>query len=240
MSDRRDKEREPARDRRSFPRPPLWLNLTLIVVAIGLILYARHERRTINQRYSQLLTRNAEAPSEINRIRAELASLDVNEQRLRSELEGRMGVVERLKSKDFYLALDTSKSKLLFHYGNDIIREIDMQIGAPKTLTGSSKTYTFVPLKGSFTVVDKKVGLSWRIPPWVYLLNGAPVPSDPPSVENGLGKYVIFLPNDYVIHSPPSADSPLKGAKPASFMVPEADLIALWPRINAGSKVFIF
>jgi len=240
MSDRRDKERAESRDRRSFPRPPLWLNLTLILIAIGLILYARHERRTINERYSALFTRNAEAPAEINRIRAELASMDVNEQKLKSELDTRMTVVESLKSKDFYLSLDTSKNKLLFHYGNDIIREVDMQIGAPQTLKGSQKTYTFVPLKGSFTVVDKKIGLSWRIPPWVYLLNGAPVPSEPPTIENGLGKYVIYLPNDYVIHSPPSPESPLKGPKPGSFMVPESDLVALWPRITAGSKVFIF
>ena len=55
-------------------------------------------------------------------------------------------------------------------------------------------------------------------------------------MPNGLGRYVIFLPNSYVIHSPPPPDSPLQGPKPGSFMVPEADLAAIWPRITNADE----
>ena len=59
-------------------------------------------------------------------------------------------------------------------------------------------------------------------------------------VPNGLGRYVIFLPNSYVIHSPPPPESPLQGPKPGSFMVSEADLAAIWPRITTQTRVYIF
>jgi hypothetical protein len=51
---------------------------------------------------------------------------------------------------------------------------------------------------------------------------------------------VIFLPDGYVIHSPPPPESPLQGPKPGSFMVSEADLAALWPRITNQTRVYIF
>jgi hypothetical protein len=71
-------------------------------------------------------------------------------------------------------------------------------------------------------------------------MKGEKPPRQLPVVKNGLGRYVILLPNDYVIHSPPPADSPLKGAKPGSFMVPEADLAAIWKRIGPETRVYVF
>jgi hypothetical protein len=71
-------------------------------------------------------------------------------------------------------------------------------------------------------------------------MNGAAPPKSRPTVANGLGRYVIALGNQYVIHSPPPSDSPLKGAKPGSFMVPEADLAAIWKRIGPETRVYVF
>ncbi len=52
---------------------------------------------------------------------------------------------------------------------------------------------------------------------------------------------MLFLPNVYAIHTPPSEDSPLEGPKPGSFMVSEADLAAIWPRINKDKTlVYIY
>ena len=71
-------------------------------------------------------------------------------------------------------------------------------------------------------------------------MNNQKVPETRPTVEDGLGKYVIFVGNGYAIHSPPAENSPLKGAKPGSFMVPDDDLRAIWPRIHIGTPVYIF
>jgi len=89
-------------------------------------------------------------------------------------------------------------------------------------------------------VTGKEQDASWEVPAWVYVMHGEQPPETRPTVQNGLGKYVVFLPDDYVIHSPPSADSPLKGPKPGSYMVPEADLAAIWPRITKDTRVYIF
>ena len=62
-----------------------------------------------------------------------------------------------------------------------------------------------------------------------------------PTIRNGLGKYVVSLQDNYVIHTPPPDDSPLHGtAKPGSIMVSEADLAAIWPRIDRQTRVYIF
>jgi hypothetical protein len=89
-------------------------------------------------------------------------------------------------------------------------------------------------------VEAKIVGHAWRVPEWLYVVNKQPVPAERPVIENGLGKYVIFLPNGYAIHTQPSADSPLQGPKPGSYMVSEDVLRAIWPRIHKGTQVYIF
>ena len=115
-----------------------------------------------------------------------------------------------------------------------------MQIGEPQTFKTSGKTWTFYPLKGAFNVVDKDDSYATPVPEWVYAANDQPIPRERPTVHNWLGHYVIFLPNNYVIHSTPPPESPLKGAKPGSFMVPEDDLAAIWPRITNQTRVYIF
>jgi len=241
MSDRRSAGRDGSRDRRTFPRPPLWLNLALLIIALGTYLYARHQRDIVEQKTAILFKKSENSPAEVIRVRNELAQMDLTETQLAKQLDFRMQYAESLKSAQFYIAVDTAKRKMDFRLGNEILREMDVQGGEGKSLKGSNgKSWDFVPVKGAFTVAGKAVGLAWQVPEWVYPLAGQPIPDSRPTIENGLGKYVIFLPNNYVIHSPPSPDSPLKGPKPGSYMVPEDDLAAIWPRISTQTRVYIF
>ena len=149
--------------------------------------------------------------------------------------------MQSLQGQDFYISIDTEKKKMQFRIGKSIVREADVQVGEAKTLTSrSGKTWTFYPLKGAFNVVDKDDSYASPIPEWVYALLNEPVPEHRPEVHNWLGHHVIFLPNNYVIHSSPPAESPLKGPKPGSFMVPDDDLAAIWPRISNQTRVYIF
>ena len=241
MLGRRKVERAESSDRRDLPRPPLWLNLLLLLMAVSASLFATHQRREIDADYARVFNKTSTDSPELKQVKAELAEMNLTKETLRKELDSRLGYLESLKSQDFYLSIDTARKKIYLNFGKDAVRDADVQIGAPVTVSfPHGKTRTFVPLKGAFNVAGKEVGLPWRIPPWVYLMNKQPVPGDPPTIENGLGKYVVLLPNNYVIHSPPAADSPLKGAKPGSFMVPEADLRAIWDRITPETRVYIF
>jgi len=228
-------------ERRSFPRPPLWLNLLLLIIAAATFAYAKHQRNIVEAKTATLFQRSGNSPAELNRMRAELAEMDVSGATLGHEIDGRMKLLESLQRAEFYVSVDTSRRMLQLRFGKDVVREFPVEIGSAKTITGpNGKTWTFIPLKGAFNVTGKEAGYSWAVPEWVYAMQGQPAPAERRVVPNGLGKYVIFLPNNYVIHSPPPPDSPLQGAKPGSFMAPEADLAAIWPRITNETRVYIF
>lgn len=242
MPERRNETRPEASDRRSFPRPPLWLNLLLLLLGIGGVLFARYHREQVSTRFAKVLAAQQRTPGDIGQIKQELAEMDLSRDALQTELDARMKLKESLKSEDFYISIDTQARKLRFSYADTVLREGDLTPGEARTIeVPGGKKWTFVPVKGAFAVDAKVVSYDWRVPEWVYAMNGQTVPATPQVVPGGLGKYVIFLPNGYVIHSPPAEGSPLKGAKPGSFMVSEADLEAIWPRIHPDkTKVYIF
>jgi hypothetical protein len=227
-------------ERRSFPRPPLWLNLLLLIIAAATFAYARHNRDMVLGKSAILFQRSENNPADLNRMRDELAQADLTKADLAKELDGRMQYLQSLEGEQFYISIDTTKKKMQFRIGKDVVRETDVQIGEPQTFKTGDKTWTFYPLKGAFNVVDKDDSYATPVPEWVYAANNQPIPRDRPTVHNWLGHYVIFLPNNYVIHSTPPPESPLKGPKPGSFMVPEDDLAAIWPRITNQTRVYIF
>jgi hypothetical protein len=240
MSDRRT-DRPEGRDRRSFPRPPLWLNLLLLVLGIAGLAYARYHRERVSEEFSDVITREQRTPADVKKIKEDLAALDLNRDALQQQLEARMKFAGSLKSENFTLAIDTKARKLRFLYGGTVLRDADLTIGDSKTLTANGKSWTFIPLKGAFPIEAKLVDYQWPVPEWVYAMNGQPVPPERPTIPNGLGKYVLFLPNGYAIHTQPAADSPLQGAKPGSYMVSEDVMRAIWPRIIVGkTQVYIF
>jgi len=227
-------------ERRSFPRPPLWLNLLLLCLGIGGIFLVRAHRERVASDYADVIAEEARTPADVRAMKEQLARMDLTRDALQRELEGRMKFATSLKSENFYLSIDSSARKLRFFYGDTVLREADVAIGESRTIEAAGKTWTFVPLKGAFPVEGKLVHYEWRVPEWLYALNSQPVPASRPFVRDGLGAYIIQLPNGYAIHSPPSPESPLKGPKPGSYMVEEDVLKAIWPQIHRGTQVYIF
>jgi hypothetical protein len=240
MNDRRRAKRPDSPERRSFPRPPLWLNLVLLALAIATFAYAKHHRTVIRRETAVLFKPSPSNPAELNRIREELSELDLTHDQLAKELDARMAYMQSLQGQDFYISIDTKRRRMEFRLGADVVRDCEVQIGEQKTIKWHGKTWTFVPVKGAFTVADKEQDLTWIVPAWMYALKGKEPPAERPAIKDGLGKYVVVLTDNYVIHSPPSEDSPLQGPKPGSYMVPEADLAAIWPRITKQTRVYIF
>ncbi len=240
MNDRRREKRPDAPERRTFPRPPLRLNLVLLVLAIATLAYAKHHRTVIRQEMAVLFKPSPSNPAELNRMREELSALDLTHDQLAKELDARMAYLQSLQGEEFYISIDTRRRRMELRLGKDVVRDCEVQIGEPKTINWRSKTWTFVPVKGAFTVADKEEGMTWTVPGWLYAMKGKEPPAERPAIKNGLGKYVVVLTDNYVIHSPPAQDSPLSGPKPGSYMVPEADLAAIWPRISKQTRVYIF
>lgn len=241
MTDRREERRPGAADRRSFPRPPLWLNLVLLVLGVAGVLYARQHRTRVSTQFADVIAEEARTPADVRKVKEELAEMDVTREELEKELEGRAQLVAGLKSENFYLSIDTRERKLRFYYGDTVLRDADIVPGESRTIEAKGKTWTFVPVKGAFPVQAKLVGHDWRVPEWLYAMQGKPIPEHRPVIPNGLGKYVIVLSNGYVLHTPPSEDSPLQTAKPGSYMVSEDVMRAIWQRIHKGkTQVYIY
>jgi hypothetical protein len=217
------------------------LNLLLLIIAAATFAYAKHQRDAIEAKTAVLFRHSANSPVELNRMREELSQMDLTQGQLKHEIDARMQYLQSQQSAQFYISIDTQRKKMQFRFGRDIVRETDVQIGEAKTIkSAAGKTWTFLPLKGGFSVAGKEDGSAWAVPEWVYAMHGEREPAERRVVPNGLGRYVIFLQDSYVIHSPPPPDSPLQGPKPGSFMVPEADLAAIWPRITNQTRVYIF
>src|SRR5687768_1573481 len=124
------------RERRSFPRPPLWLNLSLLVIAAATFAFARHQRTVIDARTAELFKPSANSPAELNRMRDELAQMDLTGAQLGKEIDGRLSYLESLKGAQFYLSVDTQRRTLQLRFGKDVVRECPVQIGEAKTITG--------------------------------------------------------------------------------------------------------
>lgn len=241
MSDRRHSDRPGATDRRSFPRPPLWLNLLLIVLGVAGLLYGRHQRDRVSKQFSHVIQQEQRTPEDVRQLKEQLAETELTRDTLQKELEGRMKLMTSLKSEDFHLSLDSRARKLRFYYGDKVLREDTVTIGPEKKIEANGKSWTFVPVKGAFPIEAKVVDHPWQVPEWAYAMNGQPVPPQRPTLPGGLGRYVLFLPNGYAIHTQPAEGSPLQGAKPGSYLVSEDFLRAIWPRIKAGkTQVYIY
>lgn len=241
MPERRSHERPGAPERRTFPRPPLWLNLLLLLLGIAGVLFARYHRERVSVQFADVIKTQQRTPADLKKMKEEIAEMDLTRDALEKELQSRMKFVGSLKSENFYLSIDTRAQKLRFYYGDTVLREADVTVGPTKTIADGERKWTFIPVKGAFQVEAKIVDHGWRIPEWVYAMNGQPIPDERPVVTGGLGRYVIFLPDGYAIHTPPVEGSPLQGAKPGSYMVSEDVMRAIWPRIHKGkTPVYIY
>ena len=219
------------------------MNLLLLFLGVAGVLFARYHRDQVSSRYARVITQQQRIPVDAKKMKEDLAEMDLTRTALEREIDGRAKFLHSLKSEDFFLSVDTQAKKLRFYYGDTILREGDIVIGEQKAVTSTdgAKTWTFVPLKGAFVIEGKAVDYDWRVAEWVYAMEGKPSPAERPVIPGGLGKYVLFLPNGYVIHSQPPEASPLKGAKPGSILASADDLAAIWPRISKDKTVvYIF
>lgn len=239
-SDRRSATRPESPSRRRSRRPALWLNLAVLFLGVAILIAAREHRRRLDTKFERIVRTQVSSPYQLAKIRGELASMEMTRESLDEELKQRLAMVASFEAAEFYLAIDTANQRLRLQFGPETVREAAVVIGEPRVITVEGKTWRFVPLKGALTVVGTLVDEPWAVPAWAYAMRDAPIPQPPASVAGGLGKYVILLPNGYVIHSPPPPESPLTGAKPGSFMVAEEHMRAIWPRISAATRVYIY
>ncbi len=211
--------------------------LSLALTSLGL---AKVHRQRLDRNFDDIVRKQQSSSVDISLIRSELATMNVAHDALEQEVDKRLQLLSNLREQEFYIAIDTLHRKLRLQFGSTIVRECDVLIGPPLKIESGGMTWNFVAFKGAMNATGKFEDYAWPVPAWVYAMNGVVVPAERPTIIDGLGKYIVTLPNGYVIHSPPVAASPLHGAKPASFLVSEADFRAIWPRVSSNTRVYVY
>ena len=224
-----------------LPRPSWAVNGTLLAIAAALGVTAGLHRGSLERRFAATVQKSAGLPFEIKKARQAMVDLEADEKTLGTTLDARMKYAQSLESEDFYIVIDAVKKRFLLQYGDRIVREAKAEPGASRTFEVGKKRWTFPALSGAFSIREKLESADWKPPAWVYAMNGVKPPDASPSIPAGLGRYVLVLSGgDAVVHSPPPPQSPLKGPKPGSIEVPEADLAAVWKRIGPRTRVYVF
>jgi len=222
-------------------RPRALWSLWVILLGVALGAAATLHRRSLDARFAAQVLRTRSVPFEIQRIRHDLAAIDLDEKTLEKELDARLAAAQVAQSEEFYLVLDTRAKTMSFRIGDRIVREAPLAVGTPRPIVSASgERFPPAPLSGAFTVRQKLDRPAWKPPAWVWRDAGLRVPDPIPEIPGGLGRYVLVLAEDVVLHSPPPPESPLKGARPGSFEAPEDDIAAIWKRIGPETRVYVF
>ena len=194
-------------------RPPISWSLGLLLFGMALAVVAAVHRRHLDARFQQLVVRSQSAPFEIQRIRQDLAALSLDEKTLEKDLAARLAAADAQKSSEFYLVVDTREKRLSLRLGDDIVRETTLQMRAPRPIEAASgERLVPAPLSGAFTVREKLERPAWKPPAWAWTEAGLPVPSPIPDIRGGLGRYVVVLTDDVILHSPAPPESPAEGS----------------------------
>jgi hypothetical protein len=153
--------------RPKLPRPSLAACAALFGLAAVLAGGAVLHRRFLDERLVPLLTESEAAPFEIRRIRQDLTEQELDQKSLEAELKTRLDYARSQKSREFYVVLDTGRRRFAFKFGDKVLRDAPLDIGAPRVVhVKSGKSWTFVPVTGAFSVQEKLENAEWNIPGW--------------------------------------------------------------------------
>ena len=150
-------------ERRASLRPPLWLNLVILNLAVATFGYSWYQRTQIDRRTAGLLQRSESNPANLNRLRDELAAMSLSKEELTKKLDSRLDYERSIETPRFYISIDTKNQKFYLRFGGDVARE--------------AGALTNVQLRGEFTVTGKSEDTGHHV---IVLTNHYVIESDNP------------------------------------------------------------
>ena len=103
------------------------------------------------------------------------------------------------------------------------------------------RTWRFVRALGERHLQSRQQSPEYVVPEWVYLGRGEPVPPEAErTIDGGLGRFVLRLDDGTEIYTRPEAGPLAQGVKPASFVVAEDDMRAIFDAVKPDTPVYIY
>jgi len=150
--------------------------------------------------------------------------------------------LKALEAEGLHLAISVEDSTLALRHGPATLREVPVRIGPDSVIRApDGRTWRFVRALGERHLDERLRSPEYLIPEWVYVGRGEPVP---PEAERRLeGRLGSFLLNDTAtteIYTLPES-GPLAGqVKPATFVVAEEDMRAIFDAVKVDVPVYIY
>jgi hypothetical protein len=141
--------------------------------------------------------------------------------------------------KRLHLSIPVDSSRMYLEREGAILREMPIQLGPERSVGTPPDTVRLAIPRGERTVVRVLENGSWTVPTWVYVDRSLPA-RPARSVRGALGPIAFVLDGGTVIYSLPST-GPLADTAyvlPGSIRAAAADLRAILPNVQAGTKVY--
>lgn len=149
------------------------------------------------------------------------------------------------KSNEIYILVSRTEGKLYVKYKNKIIDEFIASLGSGKTLVYKNRKWVFNTPVRMFQVIKKKTRPIWIKPDWAFIENKEHIPPlhSPLRIDRTgyLGKYGIYLGDEYLIHGFSSERENLAGlyVTHGCIGLKAKDLKKVYDLVNVGTYVLV-
>ncbi len=150
--------------------------------------------------------------------------------------------LKEVEENELHLAISLEDSTLALRHGAATLREVRIRVGADSVIRApDGRTWRFVRALGERHLEARQTSPEYVVPEWIYIARGQPVPAEAErTIEGGLGRYVLRLDDGTEIYSHPESGPLASGVKPASFLVAEDDMRAIFDAVKTDTPVYIY
>lgn len=150
--------------------------------------------------------------------------------------------IKSIQENEVHLAISTEDSTLYLRHGPATLRQARVQIGPDTVIRApDGQEWRFIRALGERHLADKEQNPTYTVPEWVFVAQGTAVPTaEDRQIPGGLGRYVLRLDDGSEIYSRPERGPYVERVKPASYVVEEGDLRAIFDAIRVDIPVYIY
>lgn len=140
------------------------------------------------------------------------------------------------------IRISLEEHRLYVLEGERVVWSAKIGTGTGETLEGAGQRWDFSTPRGSFRVQLKEKDPVWRLPDWVFVKRGEPVPPpDSPErrAEGELGAAALYLTEEIAIHGTDQPQLLGDAISHGCIRMSNEDVLRLYEELEVGAPVII-